>query len=198
MWRTILATTAVLVAGVATIVIETDGLAAFTTEGARRLAVTRAPVPVPSVRLRDERGEAIEFPVAGRAMLVEFVYTSCPTLCVSLAQAFARIRDDLERAGADPVLRLLSVSFDPARDDPPALRAYAEAHGADRRRWRVAVPETEADLRSLLETFGVIVIADGEGGFVHNAALHLVDAEGRLAAIFDPDEGERAAQRLLP
>jgi protein SCO1/2 len=194
--RTALATAAVLAAGVGALLAETEGLRAFTSESARRLAVARAPKPLPGVVLRTDRGERLDFPIPGRPMLVEFVYTSCPTLCTTLAASFARIQDRLAEAGAPPALQLLSVSFDPARDDPAALRAYAEAYGADPARWRVVSPAREADLRTLLEAFGVVVIPDGEGGFVHNAALHRVDGAGRLAAIFDPDEIGRAVEGL--
>jgi len=34
----------------------------------------------------------------------------------------------------------------------------------------------------------VVVIPDRRGGFEHNAALHLVDREGRLARIADPED----------
>ena len=194
--RTALATAVVLLAGAGAFLAETEGLRAFTSESARRLAVARAPRPLPSVVLRDDRGERLHLPNPGRPMLVDFVYTSCPTLCVTLGASFARIQERLGEAGVPPAVQLLSVSFDPARDDAPALRAYAEAHGADPTRWRVVLPESEADLRTLLEAFGIVVIPDGEGGFVHNAALHLVDRGGRLAAILDPDEIERAVEGL--
>lgn len=196
MVRTAIATAAVLLAGVGAIFVATDGFRAFTSETARRLAVQRAPVPVPAVTLRDARGERFELPIGGRPMLVEFVYTSCPTLCVALGRSFAAIQDALEEAGAAPALQLLSVSFDPARDDATALAAYAAAHGADPRRWRVALPEDEAALHTLLRAMGVVVIPDGEGGYVHNAALHLIDARGRVAAILDPEEIDRASAEL--
>jgi protein SCO1/2 len=194
--RTALATAAFLAAGVGAFFTETEGLQAFTSETARRLAVARSPRPLPTLVLRDDRGERLTFPIPGRPMLVEFVYTSCPTLCVTLGASFARIQDRLAEAGAPPLLQLLSVSFDPVRDDAAALRAYAEAHGADPARWRVVVPEGTAELGALLEAAGVVVLPDGAGGFVHNAALHAIDREGRLAAIFDPDAIELAVEGL--
>ncbi len=196
MIRTAFASVLLFAAGVAVLALETDGFAAFTTETARRLAVARTPVPVPSVALRDSTGDRFFLPQPGRPMLVEFIYSSCPTLCVALGDSFARIQERIRRGGGEPLPQLLSVSFDPARDDQKALQAYAEAHGADPAHWRVAVPERANELRILLETFGVVVIPDGEGGFVHNAALHLVDAQGRLSAIFDPEEIEPALRGL--
>ena len=73
-------------------------------------------------------------------------------------------------------------------DSLEALRDYAEVHGADGHLWITARPENEQALRALLTTFGVTVIPDGAGGFVHNVALHLVDQRGRLVAIFDIGE----------
>jgi protein SCO1/2 len=44
----------------------------------------------------------------------------------------------------------------------------------------------------LLRSFGIVVIADGKGDFQHNAAIHIVNAEGRLSRVLDagakPDE----------
>lgn len=196
--RTVVAATAILLAGAAAFLAETEGLAAFTSETARRRAVERSPPALPAMVLRDPDGAPIDLPTSGRAMLLEFVYTRCPTLCVTLGASFARIQGELARAGVPPAVQLLSVSFDPERDGPEALRAYGEAHGADPARWRVVVPERAADLRALLDTLGVVVIPDGEGGFVHNAALHRIDREGRLAAILDPDEIDRAVAGLVP
>ncbi len=85
-------------------------------------------------------------------------------------------------------IRLISISFDLARDGPEALSDYAQARGADGRLWIAVRPENDEALRALLTTFGVTVIPDGAGGFVHNAALHVVDRQGRLIAIFDIGE----------
>ena len=167
----------------------TDGFRAFTTEGARRLAIREQPRPVPEVRLIDMQGRGLT--LAGensRAQVVEFIYTTCPTLCVSLGESFARLQGAVKAAGLADRVRLISISFDPARDGPEALRDYAEAHGADGRIWITARPDDEQALHALLQVFGVIVIPDGAGGFVHNAALHVIDRQGRLNAIFDIGE----------
>jgi protein SCO1 len=171
----------------------TDGLRAFTTEGARRLSVLKQPRPVPDARLVDMRGQAMTLADEdGRAIIVEFIYTTCPTLCISLGESFAKLRNEIITAGLSDRTRLISISFDLARDGPEALRDYADAHGADGRLWITARPENKQALQALLKVFGVIVIPDGAGGFVHNAALHVVDRQGRLKAIFDIGEEARA------
>jgi protein SCO1/2 len=171
----------------------TDGLRAFTTEGARRLSVLKQPRPVPDARLVDMRGQAMTLADEdGRAIIVEFIYATCPTLCISLGESFAKLRNEIITAGLSDRTRLISISFDLARDGPEALRDYADAHGADGRLWITARPENEQALQALLKVFGVTVIPDGAGGFVHNAALHVVDRQGRLEAIFDIGEEARA------
>jgi len=166
----------------------TDGLTAFTTEGARRLSVIELPRPVPAVRLIDMRGRELTLAdEIGRAVVVEFIYATCPTICVSLGESFANLRDRIRAAGLADRARLISVTFD-LGDSLEALRDYAQAHGADGRLWITARPENEQALHALLKTFGVTVIPDGAGGFVHNVALHLVDRRGRLVAIFDIGE----------
>jgi protein SCO1 len=189
MQRTAIATVIIALIFAAGLWQGTDGLRAFTTEGARRLSILEQPRAVPNVRLIDMWGRALTFAdEIGRVVVVEFIYATCPTTCVALGESFAKLRDQIKAAGLADRVRLISISFDLARDGPEALRSYAEAHGADGRLWITARPENEQSLRALLKTFGVIIVPDGTGGFVHNAALHVVDQQGKLVKIFDIGE----------
>jgi protein SCO1/2 len=197
MLRTAVATSFATIAAVLALSAATDGFRAFTTEGARRLAVLDAPRAIGSAPLIDMNGRLFVLPEgAGKFVLVEFIYTSCPTICAALGDAFAVLRNEIASRGLSQRVRMVSISFDLMRDGPEALRDYAAVHKADGRVWTVARPRDEAALRSLLGAFGVVVIPDGMGGFVHNAAIHLVDEEGRLSAIYDLGE-ERAVLAAL-
>ena len=135
----------------------TDGLRAFTAEGARRLSVTEQPWPVPAVRLIDMRGRELTFAdEVGRSVVVEFMYTTCPTICVALGESFAKLRDQIRIAGLADRVRLISISFD-LRDSPEALEDYAQAHGADGGLWITARPEDERALRALLMAFASLL-----------------------------------------
>ncbi|KAB2337331.1 SCO family protein [Cytobacillus depressus] len=79
----------------------------------------------------------------------------------------------------------LSISFDPERDDPTVLNRYKDSFHSDGETWRMARIPDPAELISLLEKFGVIVIPDGTGNFTHNSAFYLVDRNGKLAQVFD-------------
>lgn len=185
--RAAVASLAVLVLGSLLLWQGTDGGQALTAEGARRLAALRDAPEVPQVVLTgaDEQSLSLGGP-ADSVTLVEFVYTTCPTICQLSGADFARLRDAVVAEGLEDRVQLLSVSFDPANDGPEALAAYGAAHGADGRIWSVAVPEA-ADLPALLDAFGVVVIP-GPFGFEHNIAIHVVDPRGRLVAITDADD----------
>lgn len=178
----------ILAVGTTLLWVRTDGLRAFTSESARRLAIARNPrTPPPALLETSDRQLLTLEKLHGRIVVVDFVYTNCPTVCVSLGSAFARLQTALIESGADDV-HLLSIGFDVARDTPDALVAYGRLHLADPKRWTLARVARTGDLQPLLSAFGIVVIADEYGGFTHNAALHVVDRTGRVVRVFDTDD----------
>jgi protein SCO1 len=177
----------VVAAGTAALAWETDGFRALTSAGARQLAIQRAPVSLPDVQLVDQDGHAFRLGgYGGRPVLVDFIYTRCPTICSARGDDFQRVLQSMGPRSSGS-FDLLSVSFDPGNDDVEALKLYADRFGATAPRWRVAAPADPSSLAALLQSFGVVVIPDGLGGFIHDSAIYLVDAQGRLARILDPD-----------
>ena len=159
----------------------TDGLRAFTAEGARRIAVARDPRPLPAVAVETMDGQTITLAQQGTA-LVEFIYTSCPTICQTSGGDFAELRDHLAAAGL--TLPMYSLSFDPEVDERAAMRDYARAHTATGSPWTIARPKPE-ELQDLLDTFAVTVIPDGWGGYTHNIAVLMINADGAFSGAFD-------------
>jgi protein SCO1/2 len=184
--RTLLASLTLLLAGGVALSTATDGFQAFTTEAARRIAVRRHPIAVPAVGLQVQSGSRINLTdLRGKWLLVDFIYTRCPSYCVALGGEFAQLQDQLAGPIARGEVELLSISFDPDHDTPPELAAYLQRSRDRGHGWRAARPLGPDGLLQLERAFGVTVIADGFGGYVHNAAIYLVDPEGRLVEIFD-------------
>ncbi len=171
----------------------TDGLAAFTAEGARRLEVARSPRPLPTVTLENQRGDLTSFQdLAGKVVLLDFVYTRCPTICTTLGSAFERLRTQIAKAGLGQRITLLTLSFDPEHDRPAQLTEYGDRFGGADEIWSfVRIPSSD-ETRELLRSAEVTVVPDGEDGFVHNAAIHVIDARGRLVRILDSDAVDEA------
>ena len=171
----------------------------WTAEGARRLEVAQQPVPVPSVSVEGPGIAAQTLPAllaqGGGVTLVDFFYTRCKTVCLSLGSSFQQLQVALEAdrdAGARVDVRLLSISFDGAHDSPNILQAYASTMQSDPVVWNwVRVPDA-AEQQSLLQRLAVVVVPDGRGDFEHNAAFLVLDTRGRLVRVFDLAEQQLA------
>ena len=185
-WRTCLASAALLVAGGVALAAATDRFQAFTTETARRVAVRRQPADLPAVTLETQSGARLTLAdLRGKWLLVDFIYTRCPTFCTLLGGDFAELEQQLADPIAQGKVQLLSISFDPTQDPPAQLAAYLKRFRGQDIGWLAARPLTADGLQSLTAAFGVTIIRDRLGGYTHNAAIHLVDPEGRLVDIFD-------------
>lgn len=200
MLRTALLSAGLALAGYASAAWLTHDFQVWTAEGARRLEVALQPVATPAVQV-DGPGIApqplTQLLADGRTVtVVDFVYTRCQTVCLSLGSVFQQLQNSLQAGGqAEPSnarVKLLSISFDGAHDDPRALQGYAARLKADPAWWRfVRVPDAGQTQR-LLSAFQVVVVPDGRGDFEHNAALLVVDPQGRLVRIFDYAEQQLA------
>jgi protein SCO1/2 len=81
---------------------------------------------IPHVRLVREDGKSVDLATElddGRPVVVNFVYTSCTTICPMSSQVFEQFQDDL--GAARDGVHLVSISIDPEQDTPTRLRAYA-------------------------------------------------------------------------
>ena len=126
--------------------------------------------------------------------LVNFIYTSCPSVCQALGAEYSQMQQALEATSANArnSIKLVSLSFDVEHDGPAQLAAYALRHRADANAWTIAAPLTRADTRTLLQALGIVVIPDGSGGYVHNGAIHLLDRSGTVLAIYDDADWQQA------
>lgn len=86
---------------------------------------------LPEVTLRNHWGKSVELRdliVDDRPVLLQFIFTSCQTVCPMLTATMARAQDELRNIRADT--RIISVSIDPDYDTPERLKRYAAKHGA--------------------------------------------------------------------
>jgi protein SCO1 len=118
----------------------------------------------------------------GHPSLLFFGYSSCPDICPT---TLATIQSVL-RGSPRPALQVLFVTIDPERDTPATLEAYLHAFGGN----VVGLYGSEAALAPLEQSLGAL--AERRGGtpagyrIDHTATLYLIDAKGRMAAVFTP------------
>ncbi len=195
--KTAIAAALVCAAGLAVSHAATDGFQAYTLESARRLNALRSPAPLPDLALDIVDGERTRLSgVPGQVLLVDFIYTNCPTYCAALGSVYAQLQQRLVDDIASSAVRLVSISFDPARDGPNELRAYRARYSRDAAGWSLATPAVSGELGRWLDAFGVVVIPDELGGFAHNAAMHVVGPQRTLIAIHDLDDIEGTVKTI--
>jgi protein SCO1 len=88
----------------------------------------------------------------GRVVLINVVFTNCPSACPMMTERLKQVRKQLgEDFGRD--VYFLSLSVDPARDTPEALKRFAERHRADAPGWRFLVADPQT-MKALLGRLG--------------------------------------------
>jgi protein SCO1/2 len=84
---------------------------------------------VPDVPLTDQDGRPVRFYtdlVQGKVVAINFVFTTCTTICPPMGANFGR----LEKLMAGKGVRLISVSIDPGADTPARLKEWSRRFGA--------------------------------------------------------------------
>ncbi len=83
---------------------------------------------------------------------LNFIFTSCGSVCPVLSQTFSVLRDRLGQDRAK--VRMISLSIDPEYDTPPQLAAYRQQFGADSA-WRFYTGTLEASA-AVQKAFGIL------------------------------------------
>ncbi|MBS4098845.1 MAG: SCO family protein [Sulfuricella sp.] len=84
-----------------------------------------ASYPVPDVKLTGVDGEkvALNAALAKGPVMVNFIYTTCTTICPVLSATFSEVQGKLDKEGAK--VNMISISIDPDQDTPARLKEYA-------------------------------------------------------------------------
>ena len=117
----------------------------------------------------------------GRVWIADFFFASCAGTCPVMTGRMRMLNDELARHFRDEVL-LVSVSVDPARDTPSALRAYAIKHGVPASRWLFLTGDKAQMETMAVKSFklGSPQAVPGEDQILHSERFFLVDREGRI------------------
>jgi len=111
---------------------------------------------IPDIRVYDQDGKPLNFYsdlIKGRTVVINFIFTTCTTICPPLTATFRKVQQDL--AGQALPVRLISISVDPMTDTPERLRDFAQKFKAGPGWTFVTGEKTEID--SLLTALGVAV-----------------------------------------
>lgn len=158
------------------------GLAGGRARGARGDAT----VPI-DVELEDQDGRTVRYGgfLSQKPSIVAFFYTRCnnPNKCSLTVTKLARLQRAIREAGLRRQLRIAAITYDPAYDLPPRLRAYGENRGVifdeDNRFLRAQTEFTAIqEYFELGVNFGQALVNR------HRIELFVLDNTGHIAATF--------------
>jgi protein SCO1/2 len=115
----------------------------------------------------------------GKVYVVEFFFTSCPSICPLMNRNLVELQDAFED---EPDFGIASFTIDPEHDTPAVLKEYAERYGIVDMDWHLMTGEVETIFDLANSGFNIYAEAMPEvpGGFEHSGLFALIDKQGYI------------------
>lgn len=120
----------------------------------------------------------------GKVYVVEFFFTTCPTICPLMTKNLVNIQEDFKDSNE---FGIASFTINPRHDSPRVLKEYAEKHYVTNLDWNFLTGKKES-IYDLASTGFNIFAAEKEdvpGGFEHSGMFALVDKNGYIRSRVD-------------
>lgn len=149
------------------------------------LVINNEPKKVANFSFTNQNGETItNANYEGKVYLVEFFFTTCPTICPRMSRNLVDIQSHFE--GLDN-FGIASFTINPENDTPEVLKAYAEKYGVTNPNWNFLTGDQDAiyDLANVGFNLYAAQIDGVPGGFEHSGNFALIDQEGFIRSRMD-------------
>jgi cytochrome oxidase Cu insertion factor (SCO1/SenC/PrrC family) len=111
---------------------------------------------IPDAQVLDQNGKQLNFYsdlVKDKIVAINFIFTTCTTICPPLTATFRRVQQDAATRGVE--VQLISISVDPTTDTPERLRDFAAKFKAGPN-WAFVTGD-KARIDSVLQALGAAV-----------------------------------------
>ena len=133
---------------------------------------------MPAFSFTNQNGETItNKDYEGKVYLVEFFFTTCPTICPRMSRNLVQIQNNFE--GYDK-FGVASFTINAKIDTPEVLKVYDEKYGITNPNWHLMTGNQDTIYALANEGFNLYTAEDGtvEGGFEHSGNFALIDKNG--------------------
>ncbi len=115
----------------------------------------------------------------GKVYLVEFFFTTCPTICPIMNTNMVEIQNEFF---GNPNFGIASFTINPEHDTPEVLKEYAAKYKITNPHWHLLTGDLNAIYQLANEGFNLYVgkNSEVEGGFEHSGFFALIDKEGNI------------------
>jgi len=115
----------------------------------------------------------------GKVYLVEFFFSTCPTICPIMNQNMIKIQNHFED---NPDFGIVSITINPENDTPEVLKAHAQQLGVKNPNWNFLSGDKTYIFNLANKGFNIYAgqNKDAEGGFEHSGLFALIDKNGNI------------------
>ncbi|HYV39151.1 MAG TPA: SCO family protein [Gemmataceae bacterium] len=147
-----------------------------------RLAVIRK---APDFNLVNQDGKRVKLSdLNGKVLLVSFVFTTCNGSCPATTHRMASTQERVKEKTAG--IEFVTITLDPKRDTPEALKNYAKLFGLETDHWQF-LTGSESDVNKTIADWGMWVKPLENGQLDHPSRIFLVDRKQRIREIYNVD-----------
>ncbi len=136
---------------------------------------------VPDFEFIDQEGQTITNKTyEGKVYVVEFFFSTCPSICPLMNQKMLTIQDSFF---GNPEFGIASISITPEIDTPDILKEYAKKNGITHKNWHLLTGKSEEIVYALSNQGFKLYAGKGDAdhaGFEHSGLFALVDKEGNI------------------
>ncbi len=149
--------------------------------------------------LTNQNGQAVTLAdLRGQIWIADAIFTRCPGQCLLMT---AHMKEIQEALPAGQPIQLVSFTTDPAFDQPPVLKKYAEHFGARDNRWSFLTGDKTALHNVEVNGLKLSVVdkpaAQQESAndlFIHSEKFVLLDKQGRVRGWYDGENSNVVAE----
>lgn len=156
-------------------------------------SIRKADYAAPPVQLVDQGGRTVrvdELLQGDRPVLLQFIFTTCATICPVMGATFSSAQADLVAAHPDTLL--VSISIDPEYDTPTRMQAFGQRLRAGKQ-WRFLTGDA-GDIRRTMKAFDVLYAGDNKMYHQFNTFLRVPGKKGWLRMNGMPGAGALVAE----
>ncbi|GAB7255610.1 SCO family protein [Polaribacter sp. OB-PA-B3] len=136
---------------------------------------------VPNFEFTNQEGKTITNKnFKGKVHVVEFFFSTCPTICPIMNQKMLTIQDEFF---GNPNFGIASISITPDIDTPEVLKEYAKLNGITHKNWHLLTGKNDDVVYALSNKGFKLYAGKGDeehGGFEHSGLFALVDKDGYI------------------
>lgn len=135
---------------------------------------------VPTFSLTNQNEQMISpSDLKGKVYVVEFFFSSCPTICPIMNQNMKQIQSHF---AANPNFAVVSITIDPKTDTPQVLKQHAEQLGITSENWHFLTGNQAKIFEIANKGFNLYAGENNlvAGGFEHSGLMALIDKKGNI------------------